>query len=144
MMLSVSRRTDLGLKALRILAREPRVWTAAALAAAVPTTPAILNPALAAFVHAGWLVSGSGPSGGYLYRTAATPPSLLEVIESIEGPTVPDACVLQEGKRCGLISGEPVCQLHEGWQRARQVLIQELQVTPAFDTTFSGAARPGI
>jgi DNA-binding IscR family transcriptional regulator len=75
MMLSVSRRTDLGLKALRILAREPRVWTAAALAAAVPTTPAILNPALAAFVRAGWLVSGSGPSGGYLYRTATTPPS---------------------------------------------------------------------
>jgi DNA-binding IscR family transcriptional regulator len=135
MMLSISRRTDLGLKALRILAHERRVWTGAALAAAVPTTPSILNPALAAFVRAGWVVSGSGPSGGYLYQPAGSPPSLLEVIESIEGPTVPDACVLHEGRRCGLISGEPLCQLHEGWVLARQVLVDVLQATPALDGT---------
>ena len=135
MMLSVSRRTDFGLRALRILAREPRVWTAAALAQAAWTAPDEIHRAMGPLVRAGWVVSSSGPSGGYLYARPATPPSLLQVIEAIEGPTVPDACVLQDGKRCGLISGEPLCQLHEGWLRARQVLIEVLQATPALDLT---------
>jgi Rrf2 family protein len=132
--LSISRRTDLGLKALRILAAEPGVWTASALAEAVSTTPGFISQAMAAFVHAGWVYSGSGPSGGYLYARPARPPSLLEVIEAIEGPTAPDACVLHEGKRCGLISGEPLCELHEGWLRAREVLVEVLGATPAIDT----------
>ena len=146
MRLSISRRTDLGLKALRILAAEPRVWTASALADAVATTPGFISQAMAAFVHAGWVYSGSGPSGGYLYARPTRPPSLLEVIEAIEGPTAPDACVLHEGKRCGLISGEPLCELHEGWLRAREVLMAVLQATPALEatpTTPSAALEEG-
>jgi Rrf2 family protein len=135
--LAISRRTDLGLKALRILASEPRVWTASALAAAVSTTPGFIGQAMGAFVQAGWVYSGSGPSGGYLYANPAEPPSLLQVIEVIEGPMVPDACVLHEGKRCGLIPGEPLCALHEGWLRARDVLVEVLQASPALD------AKPG-
>ncbi len=142
MRLAISRRTDLGLKALKLLAREQRVWTASALAEAVSTTPGFISQAMAAFVRAGWVYSGSGPSGGYLYARPAVPPSLLAVIEAIEGPTVPDACVLHEGKKCGLISGEPLCELHEGWLRARDVLVEALQATPALEdvTTEAGSA----
>jgi DNA-binding IscR family transcriptional regulator len=131
MRLSISVRTDLALRALRLLADEPRVWTATALAQSVGTAPDEIRRAMGAFVRAGWVVSSSGPSGGYLYTRPATQPSLLGVIEAIEGPTVPDACVLHDGKRCGLISGEPLCELHEGWLRARTVLVDVLEATPA-------------
>ncbi len=133
MRLAISRRTDLALKALRFLAGEPRVWTASALAEAVATTPSFINQAMAAFVHAGWVYSSPGPAGGYLYAQPAPPPSLLQVIEAIEGPTPVDACVLREGKRCGLISGEPLCALHEGWLRAREVLLSTLAATSALE-----------
>jgi Rrf2 family protein len=133
MRLAINVRTDLGLKALRILAREPRVWTASALAEKVSTTPLFIKEAMGAFVRAGWVYSGPGPSGGYLYASPSSSPSLLEVIEAIEGPTAPDLCVLREGQRCGLISGRPLCELHEGWVRACEVLVSVLQATPALN-----------
>lgn len=133
--LSISVRMDLGLKGLRLLADEQRVWTATALAQSVGTAPDEIRRAMGAFVRAGWVVSSSGPSGGYLYTRPATAPSLLQVIEAIEGPTAPDACVLHEGKRCGVISGEPLCELHEGWLLARSVLVEGLEATPALHAT---------
>ncbi len=135
MRLSLSVRTDLGLKALRLLADERRVWTATALAQSVGTSPDEIRRGMGAFVGAGWVVSSSGASGGYLYAQPATPPSLLQVIEAVEGPTAPDACVLHEGKRCGLISSEPLCELHEGWLRARAVLVEEHEAAPALHAT---------
>ena len=133
MRLAINVKTDLGLKALRILGGEPRVWTASALAERVSTTPMFIKEAMGAFVRAGWVYSGPGPSGGYLYASPGTSPSLLEVIEAIEGPTAPDRCVLREGQRCGLISGRPLCELHDGWVRACEVLVAVLKATPALN-----------
>lgn len=133
MRLAINVKTDLGLKALRILASEPRVWTASALAEKVSTTPMFIKEAMGAFVRAGWVYSGPGPLGGYLYAGPRSSPSLLEVIEAIEGPTAPDRCVLRDGERCGLISGRPLCELHEGWIKACEVLVAVLQATPALN-----------
>jgi DNA-binding IscR family transcriptional regulator len=133
MRLAIHVKTDLGLKALRVLAAEPRVWTANALAEKVSTTPMFIKEAMGAFVRAGWVYSGPGRSGGYLYASPSPPPSLLDVIESIEGPTEPDMCVLRERERCGLISGRPLCELHDGWIRACEVLVAVLKATPALD-----------
>ena len=135
MRLLINIKTDLGLKALRILAGDPRVWTASALADKVSTTPMFIKEAMGAFVRSGWVYSGPGPQGGYLYARPAHSPSLLEVIEAIEGPTAPDRCVLHNGERCGLLSGRPLCELHEGWIKACEVLVKVLDATPALDVT---------
>jgi len=133
MRLAIHVKTDLGLRALRVLAAEPRVWTASALAEKVSTTPMFIKEAMGAFVRAGWVYSGPGRSGGYLYAGPTQSPSLLEVIEAIEGPTEPDMCVLREGQRCGLISGRSLCELHDGWIRACEVLVAVLKATPALN-----------
>ena len=133
MRLAINVKTDLGLKALRVLASERRVWTASALADRVSTTPMFIREAMGAFVKAGWVYSGPGPSGGYLYADVSPAPSLLDVIEAIEGPTAPDRCVLHNGERCGLLSGRPLCELHDGWIRACEVLVAVLAATPAIN-----------
>lgn len=142
MRLAINVKTDLGLKALRILASDPRVWTANALAEKVSTTPVFIKEAMGTFVKAGWVYSGPGPSGGYLYASPRPSPSLLEVIEAIEGPTAPDNCVLRNGERCGLISGRPLCELHDGWIRACEVLVAVLGATPAISAPAPNAPAP--
>ncbi len=127
MRLQIGRNCDLAIKALRHLAADSEPWGTEALADRVSTTPGFLGPVLASFERTGWVESTLGG-----YRYAASPaPSLLEVIEAIEGPTRRDACVLHEGKPCGVASGEPFCALHEAWQQAHQVLIEHLGATAA-------------
>ena len=42
-------------------------------------------------------------------------------------------CVLREGQRCDLISGRSICELHDGWIRACEVLVAVLRATPALN-----------
>lgn len=138
MRLEITRKTDLAILALRMLAQEPETWTSDELATAVATTSGFLGQVLSPLVHAGWIHSTFGPGGGYRYTFPATPPSLLQVITAIEGPLREDECVLHTGLPCGGVTGGPVCALHAGWLRAREALLHALAGTSALAT----AAEP--
>ena len=135
MRLEITRRTDLALQALRALAAEPVTWKGDELAAAIGTTPGFLGQALAPLVHAGWVDSAFGPSGGYRWAEPPDPPSLLDVIVAIEGPLRENQCVLHNRTSCAIVTGGPVCALHEGWLRARVALLDVLRSTSALATT---------
>ena len=141
MRLEITRKTDLALQALRTLAADPVTWKSDDLAAAIGTTPGFLGQALAPLVHAGWVHSAFGPSGGYRCADPANPPSLLDVIVAIEGPLRENECVLHNGMSCAIVSGGPVCALHEGWLRAREALIAVLSSTSALATTPANASE---
>ncbi len=117
-----------------MLADEPATWKSEELAASIGTTSGFLSQVLAPLVRAGWVQSAFGPSGGYRYAAPASPPSLLEVIVAIEGPLHEDDCVLHNGTRCAIVSGGPVCALHQGWLRAREALLDVLGSTSALAT----------
>jgi Rrf2 family protein len=136
--LEITRRSDLAVRAMRSLAAEPVVWKASALAATIGTTPGFLNQVLAPLVRAGWVRSAVGPTGGYRYASPAAP-SMLDVIEATEGPTLDDRCVLQNGTRCAGLSGGSLCALHDGWCRAREALVTVLGRTSALEAS---AVRP--
>lgn len=137
MRLTLERRTDLALRALRRLDRHGGRVRARTLAPELDTTPQYLPHVLRPIVGAGWVDSTPGPRGGYRLAVDLAEVSLLALIEVMEGPTTPAPCVLRGGP-CG---GRELCELHEPWQDARDALLRALAATPV--SAGPGAAGAG-
>lgn len=95
------------------------------LAVAIGTTPGFLPQVVGPLVRAGWVVSDPGPTGGY--RAAqdaenASGPSVLEVIEAVDGPTEIGMCVVADAP----CSDSEHCALHAAWSTARDSLLSDL------------------
>ncbi len=137
MRLDITRKSDLAIRAIRVLAEEGSVWKGLDLSSAVGTTPAFLNQVLAPLVRAGWIQSAVGPTGGYRY-TGTIAPSLLAVIEAVEGPTLSGTCVLERGTPCFSVRGGAPCALHDAWTRAAEALLAVLDATSVLEGTGQG------
>jgi Rrf2 family iron-sulfur cluster assembly transcriptional regulator len=122
MRLEITRRTDLATRALLELHRRGDKTKSADLAAELGTTPGFLSHAMTPLIGRGWVRSEPGPTGGYRLVTPLAGISVLQVIETIEGPTDTERCVLE--KR--LCSGGVPCALHQPWAKARGQLLGEL------------------
>ena len=119
------------LRALGALA-DGRRWTAAELAEPAGTTPANAAHLVAPLVHAGWVRSSPGPTGGHELVVDLADISLLELIEAIEGRTDNGRCVMAH-RPC---PAPAACALHDVWTRARQALIGELAATNVGSITY--------
>ncbi|MGA9594822.1 MAG: Rrf2 family transcriptional regulator [Acidimicrobiia bacterium] len=122
MRLDLHKRTDLALSAMLELSERDERVPGSELADALGTTrqylPQILNP----LVKKRWLRSTPGPHGGYELLVGLNDVSVLELIETMEGPTLDSRCVLT-GDAC---PQEEPCALHGAWQHARSALMREL------------------
>lgn len=128
MRLEVTRKSDLAVRALRVLAElEPdRRIKGPVLADLVGSTPGFVAQVVTPLVRAGWVASEPGPTGGYSLRVAdLSEVSVLAVVEAVEGPTDSGRCVLAD-RPC---SETGPCALHTAWQRARAELLRELAAT---------------
>ena len=99
--------------------------TAAELAEPAGTTSANAAHLIAPLVRAGWVRSSPGPTGGHELAVDLAEISLLELIETVEGPTNNGRCVMAH-RNCP--SSEP-CAVHDVWTRAREALTRELAAT---------------
>ena len=126
MRLEVTRKSDLAVRALRILSRTTDRMKGPALAEAVGSTSGFVSQVLTPLVRAGWVRSDSGPNGGYSLRADLDDLSVLAVIEALEGPTDTGRCVLEDR---GCDAGG-TCALHTPWMRARAQLLSQLAATP--------------
>lgn len=122
MRLEITRRSDLATRALIELARLGRRTKSVELAEAIGTTPGFLSQAMTPLAAKGWVRSEPGPSGGYLLAADLEDVSVLDVIETIEGPSDLGRCVLED-RPC---SDAGPCAMHQPWQRARTQLLDEL------------------
>lgn len=122
MRLEITRRSDLATRALIEMARLGRRVKSSELAEAIGTTPGFLSQAMTPLTARGWVRSEPGPAGGYVLLADLADVSVLDVIEAIEGPSDAGQCVLED-RPCG--NARP-CALHQPWQRARALLLDEL------------------
>lgn len=129
MKFQVSRRTDVALQALRIVAEADGTVCGATLADHCGTSQAYLSQCLAPLITAGWLGSRTGPDGGYSAMPAAAEVSMLEFFEQMEGPLADGRCVL-DGTTCD--ANDP-CALHSYWTSSREFFRDSLRKVRAVD-----------
>ena len=120
------RRTDLALRALRLLETVQERKTSAELAESLKSTPQFLPQVMKPLVRDGWVSSEPGPRGGYRLATPLSGRTMLELIELIEGRTDDGQCVLVGGP----CDGATRCAIHEAWSTARAALTDELGSIP--------------
>lgn len=121
MRLEITQRADLAVRALVLLRGTDRVKSVD-LAESLGTTPGFVPQVMGPLVHAGWVRSVPGPTGGYQLLVALDDVSVLQIVEQIDGPTDTGRCVVAE-RRCD--ASEP-CALHTAWARARTELCDSL------------------
>lgn len=121
MELILRRKTELALRALRVLDTHGGTLQGAGLAAKIDTTQYYLTQVMAPLVEAGWVRSGRGPTGGYQLSDGLANLSLLELVRATEGEFPKDKCVLRDGA----CKTEDLCDLHDSWQRLQKAVVAE-------------------
>lgn len=129
MRLTVSKRTDLAIRAYRYLHEHPGRIPGRQVAEAVGTSVPFLSQVLTPLVAAGWIDSRTGPSGGYALRNVADELTLLEVVQAVEGPMVDGQCVLDHSE----CNRSNPCVLHFMWSGARTSLMDSLRRVRVLD-----------
>jgi Rrf2 family protein len=135
--LEVTRKSDLAVQALRVLAGSIGRMKGPALADAVGSSSGFVSQVLHPLIRQGWVRSDPGPTGGYALAVDLDSVSVLEVIEAIEGPTDSGRCVLAD-RPCDEAG---TCALHVPWLRARARLLQELASTSVAEAPLVEGAR---
>ena len=122
MRLEVTRKSDLAVRSLHVLAERSSRIKGPELAGAVGSSPGFVSQVLTPLVRAGWVGSEPGPTGGYSLVADLADVSVLQVVEAIEGPTISGRCVLAD-RPCDAAGP---CALHGPWLRARAQLLDQL------------------
>ena len=76
--------------------------------------------------QAGWVEGMRGPGGGVRAATKLGDLTVLEIIETVDGPIAITRCLLDESAIC---ENRPHCPLHELWTRAQDAMLQVLRDT---------------
>lgn len=132
MRLEVTRKSDLAVRALRVLADSSTRVKGPALAEAVGSTSGFVSQVVNPLVRNGWVRSDPGPSGGYSLAVDLASVSVLDVVEAIEGPTDSGRCVLAD-RPCNETG---TCALHGPWLRAQTQLLRELDAVSVADASM--------
>lgn len=132
MRLEVTRKSDLAVRALRVLEGAPSRMKGPALAESVGSSSGFVSQVLNPLVRQGWVRSDPGPTGGYALAADLESLSVLAVIEAIEGPTDSGRCVLA-GRPCNEVG---TCALHVPWLRARDELLAALDSTSVAEASL--------
>lgn len=133
MRLEVTRKSDLAVRALRSLADETGRMKGPALAEAVGSTSGFVSQVVNPLIRQGWVRSDPGPAGGYSLAVDLWTVSVLDVIETIEGPTDSGRCVLAD-RPC---DESGTCALHIPWLRAQAELLRELDATSVAEASLA-------
>ncbi len=148
MRLALTKRTDYAIRAFLCLARSDGSAPVSSrrIAEAMDIPPHFLPHVLGDLARAGLVEATNGKHGGYRLARRPEGLSLLEVIEAVEGPTVPEDCALETGP-CA--PNDP-CAVHHAISGAQQAFVGALAHAsladivgrPSVDDTIAGRTRP--
>jgi len=124
MKLTPTNRTDYGIRALIYLANHQGPHAKAAdIGAAMDIPTGFLQQVLQELQRARLVSSRSGPAGGYVLSRAPADITILEIVETLEGPIETSECAL----RGGPCHWDDVCAMHWVWSSARAALSTSLR-----------------
>lgn len=125
MQITLGRKGDYSVRAVLDVARAHGVGRRKTreIAEAMDLPERYLPQILANLAHHGILQSTAGPDGGYTLTREPGEITLLEVVESAEGPIDRTDCVL----RSGPCDWTDVCAAHDAWARVQGAVIEQLR-----------------
>lgn len=128
MRLSLTRRAEYGVRMMVELALHPpgTRLTATELGDACQVPAGNIPTVVSALSRAHLLMCTPGRGGGCVLAKDPADMSMLEVIESLEGPLAVDHCLL-DSRRCHDV--DPECALHEAWSDGRRAALDALAGT---------------
>ena len=122
MRLELARRTDLALRAIQELCSCGDRLSGSELAETLETTHQYLPQIMSPLVRRRWVSSSRDPRGGYQLEVELNSITVLDLIETMEGPTDAHTCVLR-GETCD--ASDPRA-MHGAWPQARDALLTQL------------------
>jgi Rrf2 family protein len=126
MRMALSNKADYAIRAVLDVARHyPNLRTARQITDTMDLPRNFMTQILATLVRHHLLKSTAGPTGGYALARPPTEITLLDVIETMEGPVVTDECVLGGGP----CDWTQLCPLHQTWTEARSGVANRLATT---------------
>jgi Rrf2 family protein len=132
MRLELSRRGDYAVRAMVALARlNSAQITGATLAKTTGIPPAFVAQVMGGLVRAGLVAATRGRRGGYRLAQAPESVSLRTVVESVEGDSRRQTCVL----RGGPCRRDGTCDVHDAFFRAQEALFDSLEGVSLRDVT---------
>ncbi len=127
MRLELTKRSDYAIRACLLLAmtEDGTPVSSRRIAERMAIPDRFLPQVLADLGRAGLVTATNGKNGGYRLNREPRDLSLLELIETVEGPSRAERCVLEE-RKC---DGDEACALHPVWASAQSAFVRVLADT---------------
>ena len=116
-MMELTRKGEYAIRGIVYLAAQPedKVCLLSDIAAAVDVPPTFLAKIFQQFSKIGLVKSYRGTGGGFVLGRSSEKITLLEVVEAVEGPIIPNRCVINSGE----CSRDVFCNVHPVWKRVQ-------------------------
>jgi len=123
-MMELTRKGEYAIRGIIYLAQQPpgRVSLISEIAAAADVPQTFLAKIFQSFAKLGLVTSSRGTGGGFVLARPASAITLREVVEAVEGPIVPNRCLL--GSPCDR-AGHP-CLVHGIWRTVQTEVVRVL------------------
>lgn len=122
-MMELTRKGEYAIRGIIYLAQQPpgKVSLVSEVAEATEVPVAFLAKIFQSFAKLGIVSSMRGTGGGFTLGRPAVEITLREVVEAVEGPIIPNRCLLGGGG-CDRIKG---CTVHPVWRKI-QVQVEQI------------------
>lgn len=116
-MMELTRKGDYAIRGIIYLASQPpdRISLLSDIAAAVDVPQTFLAKIFQQFSKSGIVKSYRGTGGGFLLARPPEQISLLAVVEAVEGPIMPNRCVMAPGE----CERDSFCTVHPVWKQVQ-------------------------
>jgi Rrf2 family protein len=123
--MQLTRAADYAVRVMIHLASQPEktVISKALLAKETEAPESFLSKILQALARAGMIRARRGVVGGFSLLPRGAQASLLDVVESIDGPIAINVCLISD-KSCNRYCG---CAVHEVWRQAQAAMLSVLR-----------------
>ncbi|ACD94963.1 RrF2 family transcriptional regulator [Trichlorobacter lovleyi] len=117
-MMELTRKGDYAIRGIIYLASQPpnKISLLSEIAVAVDVPQTFLAKIFQQFSKTGIVKSFRGTGGGFLLAGPPESITLLQVVEAVEGPILPNRCVLKPGE----CERDASCTVHPVWRQVQQ------------------------